>query len=376
MKEIYSIAQRTVVYLGGSDSDSDKSLMALQTSINSKGTSRPISDEVKTSLAAQILSRPWFTRVWVYQELVLSREVWVQCGRIRVSWDTLCAVLLDRSRRIQRDMSPGNITLREWNHGAGLLTSMYETRGKFRMSIIDGENPPSLKDILSTRRGFGVSDLRDMVYGHIAVAGLHRPEKKTTLAVDYTKSISEVFVDAASYIYISSDNIKLLLEVDGETSSRRQDLPSWVPDWSLDVSKILPGLSLESPGDSERFPYDLGKKVFCIRDLRVLAFESSRLTEVQAISPVVFPSLTDAWDLESNACKLAIDDFNEASHDSSSGLWTTIPEESQRLHIGRVMYQFWQQKLGETLMPPLEEDLENLTKNLDFSMTWYSQTPI
>ncbi|TEY48840.1 hypothetical protein BOTCAL_0291g00040 [Botryotinia calthae] len=37
-----------------------------------------------------IVSRPWFTRVWVYQELVLSNIVLVQLGRIdRGDWNHL-----------------------------------------------------------------------------------------------------------------------------------------------------------------------------------------------------------------------------------------------------------------------------------------------
>ncbi|KAJ8068929.1 hypothetical protein OCU04_002611 [Sclerotinia nivalis] len=36
-----------------------------------------------------ILSRPWFNRVWVYQELVLSPKVFVQIGQVRVSWNFL-----------------------------------------------------------------------------------------------------------------------------------------------------------------------------------------------------------------------------------------------------------------------------------------------
>ena len=31
-----------------------------------------------------LLVRPWFTRVWVFQELALSSNPWVQCGRLRL----------------------------------------------------------------------------------------------------------------------------------------------------------------------------------------------------------------------------------------------------------------------------------------------------
>lgn len=53
-----------------------------------------------------IVSRPWFTRVWVYQELILSNIVFVQLGRMRVHWDDLCEVFLDKDRdRGDRNLS-------------------------------------------------------------------------------------------------------------------------------------------------------------------------------------------------------------------------------------------------------------------------------
>lgn len=41
-------------------------------------------------IEARLLARPWFTRVWVYQELIQSRDPWVQCGEKRLKWDDLC----------------------------------------------------------------------------------------------------------------------------------------------------------------------------------------------------------------------------------------------------------------------------------------------
>jgi hypothetical protein len=48
---------------------------------------------------SDLLARPWFIRVWVYQELTLSKDPWVQCGTVRVRWDELCKVLLPKSSK-------------------------------------------------------------------------------------------------------------------------------------------------------------------------------------------------------------------------------------------------------------------------------------
>lgn len=41
-----------------------------------------------------VLNRTWFRRVWVLQEVVVSRDVEIQCGYRRVSWDDFCRNLL------------------------------------------------------------------------------------------------------------------------------------------------------------------------------------------------------------------------------------------------------------------------------------------
>jgi hypothetical protein len=35
-------------------------------------------------IGEHILVRPWFTRVWVLQELVLSKDPWILIGKTRV----------------------------------------------------------------------------------------------------------------------------------------------------------------------------------------------------------------------------------------------------------------------------------------------------
>jgi hypothetical protein len=38
-------------------------------------------------LETQILARPWFARVWIFQELLLSHDPWVQCGTKCLKWE-------------------------------------------------------------------------------------------------------------------------------------------------------------------------------------------------------------------------------------------------------------------------------------------------
>lgn len=45
-----------------------------------------------------VLSRPWFRRVWVFQEVVVSKRPLVQCGWRKTTWDSFCKVVLLRPR--------------------------------------------------------------------------------------------------------------------------------------------------------------------------------------------------------------------------------------------------------------------------------------
>jgi hypothetical protein len=222
MREIYTLAKQTVVFLGDSNKHCERVLNGL---IYSK-----MNNELRQLAVTQILSRPWFTRVWIYQELVLSKEVWVQCGRIRVKWDRFCSALLGARCLMNYD----HLQFQKLGQGMDLLLNMQKARQKFRLSMQIDSEPESLLSILLARRGFGVTDLRDLIYGHLAVAGLH--QHQYGFEVDYGKSVIEVFRDATCHI-IETEGWRVLLHVElSEAERRLKDLPSWVPDWSLGSS--------------------------------------------------------------------------------------------------------------------------------------------
>jgi len=88
MGTIYSTASHTIIYLGDLDSHVEEvfdevpteSLQDLEQYRDKKIT---IFKVVKMA-RRYILGRAWFSRVWTFQELVLSRDPWIQCGRRRI----------------------------------------------------------------------------------------------------------------------------------------------------------------------------------------------------------------------------------------------------------------------------------------------------
>lgn len=293
MKEVYSYAQTTAIYLGALV-EQTKILFELMNQLNPDRTKllEIIHDAIK-----DIVSRPWFTRVWVYQELVLSNVVFVQVGRLRVSWDHLCEVLLDRYRDPrERNNSPQDRKtlstptldvchdedsetesttshlssmvpiMHEIRHDHDtqsyrLLWNMYEARRNYQNCLRYGGRVISLLDVLASRRGSKASDLRDIIYGHLAVVDLQlkrtyernndsvpwplirsRSTQDYIPVVDYTKSVEDVLHDAA--LFTSSFRsmrglLKILYNADVKASyTRRSNLASWVPDWTLDTISL------------------------------------------------------------------------------------------------------------------------------------------
>jgi hypothetical protein len=353
MRDIYCIAKQTVVYLGEFDAKSDAVLNEFQ-------SSKMVSDECKHYLTAQVLSRPWFTRVWTYQELILSRVVWVQCGRTRILWETMCTAFPEI-----RDYheSPNEAVISNDNP-VMLVSSMYHMREEFKRALLNGGGFPTLKDVLIARRGFKVSDLRDMVYGHLAVAGLHRPLSKNfgAISVDYTKSVSQVFTDAAAYIYTSSSCLNLLLGVELKDSlRRRRDLPSWVPDWSVDSSN---GLELfRKRSDHKRWQHYLStrSKLFYLDSPPVLATEVLEQGAVEMTSTVVIPSYDAIFKLECEVYGIAIAQLKEScrtlytramarlsTHDDVDMTDKSVEETYK--YVQQAMYSFWQERLGDILL--------------------------
>jgi hypothetical protein len=69
-----------------------------------------------------------------------------------------------------------------------------------------------LFEILHDRRGLGVSDPRDMIYGHLGVLGNVKPERKVDrfFKVDYNQLIHELFMQVVLFIISARGDFDIL----------------------------------------------------------------------------------------------------------------------------------------------------------------------
>lgn len=219
---IYSTAQHTVIYLGPSTKEGDTVL-----SIAPSNTTGVISNEYSWLQAEtagdEILKLSWFSRVWVFQELVLSDDPWVQIGRLRARWVDVCSILLNSNAMTMQ----GDSAVRR-----KVLKDMDSTRGT---------KSNTLFNLLLSRRGLGATDPRDMIYAHMSTAS-DLEKLKDYVQVDYGKTCKLLYENVARYLIDHPDRPGTLFfqHIDNmDPDSRRKSLASWAPDWSI------PGPGLE-----------------------------------------------------------------------------------------------------------------------------------
>lgn len=238
MADIYTLANRVVVWLGPESHDSALALRSLNT-LGSKitvdlvlQTCRIISigedtdyestddlltshfDESTWTSIFSLLNRPWFSRLWIWQEVHLAKnEVQVLCGYDDIAWrsfgNAIYYLHINSKPAIPQDPRGSW----ECMERAFLLISFRPMWG--------------LIDALCETRRSECSDKKDKIYAVLNLVGKHMREN---LEPDYSKSTSKAYQDVVlDYLRIyKSLNLLRFCELREPIA----DKPTWVPDWS------------------------------------------------------------------------------------------------------------------------------------------------
>ncbi|GAP82676.1 putative heterokaryon incompatibility protein [Rosellinia necatrix] len=208
MPKIYAGASGVLIYLGEHAHDSDHCLHAL-VSDESQWFSSEENLRVYTALS-HLLSRRYFSRAWVLQEVALARQATLFCGGRRIEWSRLCKAELafpSSHGEIPRLLDTPIITISQ--------PELYTT-------------PDRLLDLLDISRKCEARDPRDKVY---AILGLVLDHHSQGLAADYNLGVRDLFVKVALALASRHGWGQVLCRAGIESRSVK-DLPSWAPDWS------------------------------------------------------------------------------------------------------------------------------------------------
>jgi hypothetical protein len=258
MREIYDTASRVIVWLGSPPEACLAHAFFNKLSIQkSRNTSEEalllptlINDDNAEWLAfRKLLSHPYWTRVWVVQEIVVARAAHVYYGNEFWEWDrfakTVCSLLPEEKGTLLRKINRlEGLTV---PHFAGVeKVSMIDTvRRQYKIRQQNHDNLASLPRILLNFSDSLATVEKDRVF---AFLGITSASADDTLQPDYSRTDREVFEVVARhslrtklpFLYFSVAGLANGIESD--------EWPSWVPDLR------------KAPGTRLPFPlWDFGK---------------------------------------------------------------------------------------------------------------------
>jgi hypothetical protein len=280
MGSIYRSATRTISWLGPDDDDSDTAMRILkdvfpkmmdsiqkrdllawldpqqtnlwQESELRAGTSNVTHNNFWHS-CQRILQRPYFTRSWITQELVLSRNVVVLCGQQTLPLIAFSIVWL-WLHHIEGLPCPPHVDARLWSYLStregrrviswGVLNKLPNLSNLMRDSKDAPEQSLALiwHELVLHARIQQATDPRDKLYSMLGI--LDRKFKP-----DYAASIEDVFCDFAKEHIYAEKRLSVLREaghgVFSDTPEHpRHELfvPSWVPNWDALSKEFTWGL--------------------------------------------------------------------------------------------------------------------------------------
>ncbi|KAI2613254.1 heterokaryon incompatibility protein-domain-containing protein [Hypoxylon sp. NC1633] len=170
----------------------------------------------------RLLEQPWFTRLWVIQEVARARRVTVLLGKTKISWDKLASTVTELHHRGLLDAV--NFT-EEAARGAEAVIEMQAARERTSHDL-----QQSLLRLLLATASAECSDIKDKVYAVLSLATDYNPNKDgVSFKPDYSITDGEAFTRVARWAVAKGD-LDLLLSC--ATASDMEGLPSWAPDWS------------------------------------------------------------------------------------------------------------------------------------------------
>ena len=156
-------------------------------------------EQYKTSLDLWAASgrRPYWTRTWIIQEVMLAKDVLVHCGNYRVTWDRLTDSIKEIFANPHTITIPEKLKIRNALRQAH---SLAHQRSAFGTCL-----KPVLRDMLRVSVGTKCADIRDRIYSVLPATEV--PPGRPPFAVDYTIDVIELFFRAFEWCYVPSQKL-------------------------------------------------------------------------------------------------------------------------------------------------------------------------
>ncbi|KAI0475575.1 heterokaryon incompatibility protein-domain-containing protein [Xylariaceae sp. FL0804] len=219
------------------------------------------------SALTAFVCRPWFGRLWVLQEVRLARRAVLMCGRAATPWGDFAAYIVSLRGRPWTWQEGGEQVPPPRDLLKRCLASLYPIYRR----IVGTEQPVTYASLARQLVGLRWTDPRDAVY---AVRGLLTgADAALGVVPDYARPAADVYRDVAERLVLRGADLDFLLSCDlsrsrpwwrqrgqqglidgdgdGDGDGGLLNLPSWVPDWSVQSTRVV-GLMADDDIDRAR----------------------------------------------------------------------------------------------------------------------------
>ncbi|KAG0650023.1 Heterokaryon incompatibility [Hyphodiscus hymeniophilus] len=368
MRGIYATASETVIYLGPDDGsaacrsawtflesrsswamndhrDHDKTLpQTRKKDVNLKTAYNDVLDTV--------ISRDWFTRIWVIQEMVVSQYLSIQCGNRKVPWNDFCRTLflyfsplstksgydpqnksysaaleslqslaISENSQIAK-LRPGWEVVARQNSGWEVLIQpireICQTRLLYQRAVRDPNlivpawvlnNPLAhfvaddtefrqgslrLVHLLAKSRKLHATDPRDKTF---ALLGISTPLGSANIQslVDYNKPVHQTYREITHFILEAEGTLDILSQAGLTSQHEDLDFSSWAGRWSerdFPPSSVLSRLGGESEELTKMRSLTVSQHHAWSNDNRILGCTGGILGELVAVGELGISSQT------------------------------------------------------------------------------------
>ena len=219
MGAIYQEANEVAVWLDDAQHMTEEDI----NSLSAKDTA--IAYQVQSSSAQrafhQLLLKPYWTRVWIIQELAAASNITIFCGHHKILWETL------------EELSSFAFTAGMEGIKSEELRARFQNLLQFRDDRLNSKPVRLLEAIYRSRYALS-TDPKDKIYGLLGLVydgGTFIPEP------NYRQSVEDTYTDLSKALIKKGYPLNLIYL---RTSHRRtsNSLPSWVVDW-MDLNDAL-----------------------------------------------------------------------------------------------------------------------------------------
>lgn len=236
MRSIYQQASRVLVWLGPADDSSHVALQFVHDMYEHRNDVQWLWElfdhaEVvsRVEALAAVLSRPYWNRIWIVQEIAVAQDVTIFCG----DDSTSASALHDVQEMLYslKDSFDKFIIYKVLRHRIDTRTTLC-WRG--------------LRPIWASRNTFSSGDLglfhalqynltklstdpRDMVYG---LVGLTIAAERGKFKINYSATVVDVYTSVVKHEVSTSGRLDIITYAVPDIPSAHKT-PSWVPDWSV-----------------------------------------------------------------------------------------------------------------------------------------------